>query len=161
MPPRATYRQAVTPGGCAMWLPQTAEYALRAMAALAVEPPGTALRAVELAERTAVPAAYLAKILRRLVVAGLISGRRGRGGGFTLSRPPHEVRVAEILEAVDLSTEPDHCAFGWPACNDAAPCPLHPLWGELRGHLTTWAERTRLDDVLGVGGLEPRPRRRG
>ena len=65
---------------------QTAEYALRAMASLARA--DGALTAEELSAQASVPVHYLAKVMRQLVVAGLVSARRGRGGGFRLARSP-------------------------------------------------------------------------
>lgn len=135
-----------------MWLPQTAEYALRAMAALCAVEGKDALRASEISERTDVPVAYLSKVLRRLVVAGLVEARRGHGGGFTLARPARKIQVAEVLAAVDVNLGAKRCAFGWSACSDEHPCPLHPIWRELRERLRTWSEGTRLDQV---GPAEP------
>lgn len=130
-----------------MLLTQTAEYALRAMACIASLPSGEASRAVDLAERTAIPLPYLSKILRRLVLDGLLTSRKGHGGGFALARPPGEIRFADILSAADFTLTPDRCAFGWGHCNDRNPCPLHPAWSQLKGAFTEWAATTTLDDV--------------
>lgn len=133
-----------------MWLPQTAEYALRAMALLARAPAGALLGGQDLAERARIPSPYLSKVMRRLVVAGLVLARRGRGGGFTLSRPPASIRLSDVLEAMDVQVSARKCAFGWSACRDDRPCPLHPLWVELSARQRRWAEETTLDSVTGA-----------
>ncbi len=140
-----------------MWFPQTVEYALRALAVLARDE-GAALSATELAERTSVPAPYLSKVMRRLVLAGIVTARRGHGGGFTLARRPEEVPIERVLVALDLATNDGHCAFGWSRCDEARPCPLHPLWGDLRARLAEWSQDHTLADAL-AGRSRPAPAR--
>lgn len=128
-------------------LGQTAEYALRALAILADLEPGESMRAADLAEKTGVPAQYLSKVLRRLVARGVLRAQRGHGGGFSLARAPRNIRVADVLEALDSAPSPDRCAFGWGPCNAADPCPLHPMWSKLNEAFTTWTSTTTLADV--------------
>lgn len=130
-----------------MQLTQTAEYALRAMAHLAVLQDGGAVRARDLAAASGIPAHYVSKLLRRLVVAGLLESRKGHGGGFALARPPEDIRVVDILEAVDYPVELDRCAFGWGTCDVDAPCPLHAVWSELKEAFGRWAENSTLADI--------------
>ncbi len=129
------------------FLTQTAEYALRAMAHLATLEPGTSARAVELAEATSIPAHYLSKVMRRLVLAGLVDSQKGHHGGFALSRAPSKIRFGEILAAAGVDPEQNHCAFGWGRCNNVNPCPLHEAWSELRERCDSWASDTTLADV--------------
>jgi Rrf2 family iron-sulfur cluster assembly transcriptional regulator len=128
-------------------LSQTAEYAFRAMACLAQERPGPALRATDLSALTHVPVHYLSKVLRRLVAAGLLSSQKGHGGGFELSRPATEIRFADVLAAVGEAPAQGRCAFGWGNCDARHPCPLHPAWSALTDSLMKWADTTTLSDV--------------
>lgn len=128
-------------------LPKTTEYALRAMAWLASLPEGVPGTSAVLAKETHIPKHYLSKLMRRLVVAGLVDSQRGHGGGFVLHRPADEIRFIEILEAVDFPAGLGDCAFGWETCSSEAPCPLHPMWVELRRAFLNWAEGTRLSQV--------------
>ncbi len=80
-----------------MLVSQTAEYALRVMAWLAISSPDRAVRAADLSKSTDIPVHYLWKILRRLVVAGVLTSQKGKGGGFRLARPPDEIRFTDIL----------------------------------------------------------------
>ena len=130
-----------------MVLSQTAEYALRAAAWLAVHPDETPIRSRDLSERTAIPAPYLAKILRRLVVAGVLESRKGVGGGFGLARAPSEIPFVEVLAAVDAYPTENLCVFGWGACNASDPCPLHPAWVQMSDAFSAWATTTTLADV--------------
>lgn len=133
-----------------MFVSQTSEYALRAMAHLARLAPGEAARAADLAEAANIPQHYVSKILRQLVVAGLLASRRGHHGGFVLRRPPSRIPVRAVLEATGTTLEPEHCAFGWSRCNQAEPCPLHPVWDGMKTVLGSWADGTTLADVTGA-----------
>ncbi|MCB9683493.1 MAG: Rrf2 family transcriptional regulator [Alphaproteobacteria bacterium] len=136
-------------------LPQTARYALRAMTCLASQPPGHKVRADTIARATNVPAAFLSKVLRRLVAAGLLRSEKGHHGGFELARPRQAIRFLDVLEAVDVDLTSDDCAFGFGRCNAANPCPLHDSWIELRQSMLVWAARKTLDDVqCDVMGVE-------
>ena len=64
-----------------MIISQTAEYAIRAMSAIATLPRGIKIRATDLGSGTGIPAPYLSKILRRLVLAGLLDSQNGAGAG--------------------------------------------------------------------------------
>lgn len=104
-------------------LSQTVEYALRAATFLATSPEDP--RTVDqIAQATRVPVAYLAKVMQGLVRGGLVSSRRGVGGGFTLVRPPREVRIIEIVQAVDPIRRITTCPLGL-ASHGSRLCPLH------------------------------------
>lgn len=131
------------------FLSQTAEYALRAMAWLAYTSPEAPVRARDLSEGTRIPAQYLAKILRRLVVSGVLESRKGHGGGFSLARPAAEISFREVLTAVDAYPAEERCAFGWGECDASHPCPLHEPWARMSEQFTVWASTTTLADVRG------------
>ena len=132
------------------FLTQTAEYALRAMAWIASRSPTQPVRARDLSASTQIPAQYLSKILRRLVLAGVLESRKGRGGGFTLSRSPDRILFREILQAVDAYPREDRCAFGWGACDPTRPCPLHDSWSRMSAAFRDWAATTTFAQVQDV-----------
>lgn len=118
---------------------QTAEYALRVVAWIAGRPEGQPILARDLSAATLIPEQYLLKILRRLVLAGLLESRKGRGGGFVLSKPPERICFGDVLQAVDAYPQRDRCAFGWGACDPSRPCPLHASWGPMSETFRQWA----------------------
>jgi Rrf2 family nitric oxide-sensitive transcriptional repressor len=79
---------------------QTVEYALRAMVQLGADAP-KASTTKEIAGRTKVPSAYLAKVLQSMRRAGLIHSRRGVGGGVTLARSPKDISLLDVIDAVE------------------------------------------------------------
>jgi len=130
---------------------QTAQYALRAMAFLTSVPIGEPIRVKDLSVGTGIPSHYLSKVMRRLVLAGLVTSQKGQGGGFVLSRPPEEIPFITILTAVDASVNDGSCAFGWGRCDAVHPCPLHDSWRKLSEQLEAWAGGTTLADIAQAG----------
>src|SRR4051812_45068 len=102
---------------------QTVEYALRAVVHLANCAPG-ACTTEEVARRTKVPQAYLAKVLQCLVQAGILKSQRGIGGGIALVRKPSELTILEVVSAVDPIHRIRTCPLGLSA-HGTNLCPLH------------------------------------
>ncbi|MGD9692442.1 MAG: Rrf2 family transcriptional regulator [Phycisphaerales bacterium] len=102
---------------------RTTEYALRAMVCIAMRP-DEHFSASTLSTLTAVPQDYLAKVLQQLSTAGFISGRRGVGGGYTLDKPPSEVRLIDIINAVSSLQRITTCPLGLDT-HGPNLCPLH------------------------------------
>lgn len=102
-------------------LSQTTEYALRAMACLAARP-DELVPTSTLARATHMPPNYLAKVLQHLAGAGLITGRRGAGGGYRLARPAGAIALLDIINAVGEIGRMGASAKG---ADGSALCPLH------------------------------------
>lgn len=128
-------------------LPQTSEYALRAMVCLVAQPCQCGLRAKDLAEAANVPLAYMSKVLRKLVLSGLLTGQKGHHGGFLLARKPEEIRFIDVLVATDFRVDTDSCSFGWGSCDHGHPCPLHQAHLELKQEFLRWAETQTLANL--------------
>lgn len=112
----------------------TAKYAIRAMVCLASSNgEGRPFSAASVAEAEQIPPFYLAKVLQDLGRAGLLNSVRGRGGGFSLSRPPDQITLMEVVAAVEdsrrLETE---CVLSIDECTDETPCPMHTTWKSFR-----------------------------
>jgi Rrf2 family iron-sulfur cluster assembly transcriptional regulator len=98
----------------------------------------------DIAERTGLPQPYLEQILLALKGAGLVRSKRGVGGGYVLARAPSEIRLSEIVSAVDGPISLGD--FGEPhqdgACNHEGQCVLIAVWnlaGEyMREHLDSY-----------------------
>lgn len=127
-------------------LSKSAEYALRALHRLAFDREQGPVTSARLAERIQVPENYLSKLLHRLQQEGLVTSRRGRGGGFELARPPGQVRLAEVVEPFDDVME-RRCLLGRPACRDENPCAAHAGWRDVVGRLRDFFRETTLEDL--------------
>lgn len=138
-----------------MLLNLTAVYGLRAMAVLAGLTAGESINAADLSTRTGVPQQYLSKVMRKLVLGRLVRAQRGRGGGFMLAQPARQIRLADVLEALDLDLA-GGCAFGFERCDPQNPCVLHPIWSRLQEDLAQWTQGSTFGDL----GPPPRERLR-
>lgn len=130
-----------------MLLPQTAEYALRVMAHIAMSEERVPIPAAVLSRETGIPVHYLSKILRRLVSAKLLEAQKGPGGGFVVAQALGKTRFVDILVAVDYESDPQRCAFGWGQCDPSNFCPLHSSWAKLKQEFHDWARKNTLLDV--------------
>jgi len=102
---------------------QTVEYALRAMVHLASLPPRQAVNSETIAASTQVPQGYLSKVLRDLVLAGLVISQRGPSGGFVLAKPPGDISMLDVVNAVDVMPRIKRCPLNNPT--HLRLCPLH------------------------------------
>ena len=84
-----------------MRLSHLAVYAVVLMTAAARRPAGERLSATELSAETGVPLPTAQKLMGQLAGAGLFTSARGVSGGFALSREPHDISLADIVEAVE------------------------------------------------------------
>lgn len=110
------------------------KYAIRALTYMASqETQDVPASAADVAAAENIPPYYLAKVLQDLARADLLNSVRGRGGGFLLKRPAKDIKVLEILEAVEnikrITTE---CVLGLDQCDDSVLCPMHETWKKFR-----------------------------
>jgi Rrf2 family protein len=92
-----------------MRLNEGIEWTIHCCAILAALPPGTSVKARDLAEFFDLPPAYLAKHLNALSAAGVITSKRGRSGGCRLARPAETITLLDIVEAVTGSESTFKC----------------------------------------------------
>jgi Rrf2 family protein len=137
--------------GGALMLSQTVEYALRAATFLALTPeePRTA---EQIAEATRVPVAYLAKVMQSLARGGIVTSRRGVGGGFMLVLPPRDLPILQIVQAVDPIQRITFCPLGL-ASHGTHLCPLHRRLDQALEAMEKAFSTTTLAEVL----AEPSP----
>lgn len=128
-------------------LSQTVEYALRAAVFLAGHP-GEPATTEEVAVRTKVPAAYLAKILQGLTRAGIVRSQRGVGGGVMLAKPPEELTILEVVNAVEPIQRIRTCPLGL-STHGTRLCPLHARVDAALAQVETAFGGTTLAEVIG------------
>jgi Rrf2 family protein len=110
-------------------LSKKADYALMAVRHLALQagPPSTSAR--EIAEQYDIPIELMAKVLQRLVRAGLLVSTQGTRGGYTLSRPSAVISVADVIQAIDGPFTVTACSSEKHDCDQYGKCSIRdPLW---------------------------------
>jgi Rrf2 family protein len=93
---------------------------------------------------------YLTKVCQQLNEAGLLTSKRGRGGGIALRRPLDTIPLYDIVVAIDGDDLFEECVLGLPGCGEAEPCPLHDHWTEERERMRTTFQDTTLAEVPNV-----------
>lgn len=128
-----------------MRLGEGVEWALHCTTVLAFLPADGALPAARLAEYHAVPAAYLAKHLQALSRAGIVESARGPKGGYRLSRPPAEITLLEVVEAVEGPESSFRCTEirqqGPTKCAPRSYSPVCAIAGVMREADMAWRDR--------------------
>ena len=123
------------------------EYAIRGLSELAARKTDGTILLDDLVAGTGLPRDFVAKIFQKLVRTGILRSVKGRGGGFALARPQHEVTLMDIVEAVEGPQLLDACVVGLERCNDHMPCAQHDLYKPIRQRLKDYLRTTTLADM--------------
>ena len=130
-----------------MRISKKAEYALRALVAIARQPKCWQIQ--ELSGRENIPIKFLEQILLTLRHAGLLASKRGVGGGYTLLKPASEISVGEVLRILDGPISPVACAGDGPTdqctCPNPRTCPLRLFMTGFRRELVERLERQTIE----------------
>lgn len=128
-----------------MQITRQADYALRAMVFLARLEPNKRAATKTIAEKQKIPPSFLAKIISQLSIAGLVQTSRGARGGVFLSRPPGEISLLEVVEAIDGPVALNDCTVAPGNCENQEDCPLHIIWQETQDELVARLRSTTFD----------------
>lgn len=133
-----------------MRLSTKGRYAVMAMADLAGHEDGSrAVTLADIARRQEISLSYLEQLFAKLRRHGLVKSVRGPGGGYRLTRPMDEVRVADIILAVDEPIRATRCLPGSKGCMTASiRCVTHDLWEELGQQIHVFLSSITLADVV-------------
>jgi Rrf2 family iron-sulfur cluster assembly transcriptional regulator len=125
-------------------------YAMVALADLATSPGGALVSLNELSRRQDISLPYLEQLFVKLRRAGLVDSVRGPGGGYRLSRPASEIRVSDVLGAVDETVSALHTGAGASGglSGTRAQSVTNRLWEGLSAHVYVFLHQTRLSDVI-------------
>jgi Rrf2 family protein len=133
-----------------MLFSKACQYAIRAMTYLAGQELTRLCSIQEISREVEVPTPFLSKIVSTLSRGQLLEARRGPRGGAMLARPPKDITVGDILEAIDGPLDKSRCVLGLPQCNDQKPCPLHSQWKNMEAHMRQELHTLTLLDLLHV-----------
>lgn len=134
-----------------MKLSTRGRYAVMAMADLASrEARAGPVSLGEIAESQEISLSYLEQLFAKLRKGGLVVSVRGPGGGYRLSRAAGELRVADIILAVDEPISTTRCQAGSPkgCTGTSARCLTHDLWEELGRQIHVFLSSVSLADVV-------------
>ncbi|MBI4376213.1 MAG: Rrf2 family transcriptional regulator [Elusimicrobia bacterium] len=139
-----------------MRITSSVEYATRLMVALSRAFGQTPLSAETLSETENVPVDYVNQILLRLKRAGLVESHRGIRGGYTLSKRPEQVKLGQVVRAVEGEIFESVCGRyegGKKDCHHQGRCGISPVWRRLGAMIEEYFDGITLDNLMQEQGM--------
>ena len=124
------------------------EYGIQAVLFLSSLPYGTAANAEEIAKELQIPKEFVSKILQELTPSGIIESKKGKNGGFLLKRLPSDLKLIDIVNAIDGDGIFSQCVLGFPNCSNETPCPVHATWSRINSETYAMLSKETIDSFL-------------
>lgn len=102
----------------------------------------------DIAKRQNISEKYLSKIIILLRSAGIVTSYRGAKGGYTLSKAPSEIRMREIIEALEGDVAFIDCVKDSKACDKIERCPTREFWCGMEKAMNNYLESETLDTIV-------------
>lgn len=102
----------------------------------------------DIAKRQQISERYLEHLILSLKVAGLVKSMRGARGGFSLAKPPSQIRLSEIIQIVEGSIAIVECVDDPNLCSRADLCVTRDIWAEMKKAINGVLESTTLQDLV-------------
>ncbi|MBI3092118.1 MAG: Rrf2 family transcriptional regulator [Candidatus Tectomicrobia bacterium] len=131
-----------------MKLNRESEYGIRALIFLARQGRERVLMASTVAQEQDLPQGFLAKIFQKLTRHGVLRSYRGKQRGYALARPPEEIALKEVVEAIEGPDLMDRCIFWSNRCPTSTPCLLHEWYKEIKPQFDQMLSQTTLAAVV-------------
>lgn len=123
------------------------ELGIQAMLYLAMMPEGRPALVRDIARDLEIPTPYLAKIMQSLSRARLVNSQKGPGGGLWLARPARQIRLVEVIAAIDTMVAFDRCVLGLAECSADNWCPVHPYWASIKQQILEMLETKTIGEL--------------
>jgi len=133
-----------------MKLSTRSRYGVRLMTRLAMSHGAGPVLMKDISRREGISEKYLGQIIIPLRKAGLVTGRRGAGGGYTLARVPSEISVRDIVEVLETEVSIVPCAGDPRACAHSGVCAATDVWQRLATDIAEVLASYSLQDLAGV-----------
>jgi Rrf2 family protein len=132
------------------------KYGLKALAHLATLGPGETTQAVEIAKAHNIPKKFLDAILGELRNAGMVNSRKGPGGGYMLARSAGDIKLGQVIRAIDGPVAPIGCASrtAYQPCRDCKSvrsCTVRVAMVRVRDAIAGVLDRMTIADMVAMG----------
>mgnify|MGYP001458068972 CR=1 FL=1 len=133
-----------------MKLTTKGRYAVMAMADLASYAKDKPISLSEISLRQNISLSYLEQLFLKLKNKNLVKSVRGSSGGYELVKPATEIKLSNIIFAVDETVQTLNCKKdSKKGCNHKTmKCITHNLWDDLEKHINSFFEKVKLDDLV-------------
>jgi Rrf2 family protein len=123
------------------------DYGVRALVELAHRYGEGPVQSAAIASRQSIPEPYLDQLLTTLRRAGFIRSVRGPQGGHALIRDPQDLKLSEVIIALEGSLAPIACLDDPEGCRTTPSCSLRPVWQEVEAATVRVLESITIADV--------------
>lgn len=132
-----------------MMISTKGRYALRVLIDMAEHQGADYVPLKEIAARQEISEKYLESIVKTLVQAGILTGLRGKGGGYRLSVAPEQCTVGQVLRLMEGTLAPVACLDPKsPPCGRMADCRTLPMWQGLYDTINEYVDRFTIADLM-------------
>ncbi|WP_424986168.1 Rrf2 family transcriptional regulator [Microbulbifer sp. S227A] len=133
-----------------MKLSTKGRYAMAALVDIALQPEDALVTLGDISQRQNISLPYLEQLFVKLRRAELVSSVRGPGGGYRLAKPAADIRVVDVLAAVDEKVDAMHKGAGASGASSGsrAQSLTNRLWESMSAHVYVFLHQTRLSDVV-------------
>lgn len=128
-------------------LSKSCVYGIRAAILMAIKGNKDFISIKNIAEDLNLSAHFLTKILQQLTQEGLLLSHRGPKGGVKFRKQTKNIKLIEIVAAIDGLELFEECALGLYGCGKTTPCPLHDKWAEHKIVLRSLFENESLEKL--------------
>ena len=134
-----------------MKLSSKGRYAVMALADLAKFDPKEPISLRDISLRQGISLVYLEQLFLKLKNKNLVKSVRGSNGGYILYKPASQIKISNIIFAVDEKVKTLRCKKdSKKGCNNkSTKCITHNLWNDLEVHINNFFERVKLEDLVG------------
>ncbi|GJQ61241.1 MAG: hypothetical protein SCALA702_02940 [Melioribacteraceae bacterium] len=123
------------------------ELGLQAVLFLSIKKKKLIFNATEVSNELKVPKEFVSKVLQILTDSGIVGSKKGKNGGFYLAKRPSDIRLIDIVKAIDGLSAFETCVLGFPGCSHNEPCPVHDKWGPIRENALKMLEEQTLEQL--------------
>jgi Rrf2 family protein len=131
-----------------MKLSTKGRYGTRALLELALHYGEGPIPLKDVARSQQISLQYLEHIVTPLVAAGIIRSTPGARGGVWLAKPPHEIKLSEVIELLEGSIAPVECVNDPGYCSRSELCVTRDIWSEMKEVINGVLESTTLQDLV-------------
>jgi len=136
-------------GDWAVRLTTKGRYAVMAMTDIAHQGEDKTVCLSDISERLGISQAYLEQLFGPMRKSGLVTSMRGPGGGYRLGKPISQIKILDIIHAVDEPLKATRCSPIDHGCMPSGGrCSTHALWEDLGDHIDQFMRAISLEDVL-------------
>ncbi len=131
-----------------MRITQECDYAIRIMVMLSRLNESEAVNANVISEAQNIPSRFTVKILRKLVLSGLIKSRKGSSGGYSLGEKPGNITLLQIVEVIDGPVAVNKCVGDESKCTmDKTACSISHIMMDINNHIVSKLKSINLDTL--------------